>query len=203
MSKNEKEFYGRVFRSCGLRWIDYRIGNNNVFLRNRKIDIINEKLKDDFQTILNRCKRLRTLGCKWRFVILVIIARVREIRKSPPVEPPVEPVQDRDESYATANKKRKQDTSDNSRVELPKRMTITIPTTITTEERLRKLLRQERGQHTALKTDYSKLQKQNLELIAKCSTLNAENQRILDENRTLRAAMQTSRNKVLSDHNYY
>lgn len=98
------------------------------------------------------------------------------------------------------------------------RTTITIPSTkssiqdkypetITTEEHLRSLLRQERKQHSQLKCDYNKLQKRNLNLMASLSNLKAENERLVEENKKLNNlvndAMETSRSNMPSDHNYH
>lgn len=84
VSTNQKEFYSLLLRSCGLKWIDFRLGNKKLFLRNGKIDILTEKLKADFEIIINRCKILKLLRSKWR--IAIIIVRLCSIRKKRPIQ---------------------------------------------------------------------------------------------------------------------
>ncbi|XP_031631814.1 unconventional myosin-VI-like [Contarinia nasturtii] len=85
--------------------------------------------------------------------------------------------------------------------------TITIPCTyqenISTEERLRILLRQEREMNKQLNDDYRKLQKRQLELIATISSERLEKERIIEENKKLKEALETTRVNISSDHNYF
>lgn len=82
---DQKQFYGLLLRSCGLKWIDFRFGNKKLFLRNGKLDTLNDKLKCDFQIIMSRCKKLKMLRAKWRFVILIMI-RLCKFWKNRPIE---------------------------------------------------------------------------------------------------------------------
>lgn len=84
VSTNQKEFYGLLLRSCGLKWIDFRLGNKKLFLRNGKIDILTKELKADYEIIINRCKKLKLLRSKWR--IAIIIARLCSIGKKRPIQ---------------------------------------------------------------------------------------------------------------------
>lgn len=89
------------------------------------------------------------------------------------------------------------------------RTTIAIPSTsemvpkyVTIEERLRELLRQEKKKNLDLHSDYGKLQRKNLELMAKLNNEQQENNRLVEENKKLNIAIETIRNNVSSDHNY-
>lgn len=72
------------------------------------------------------------------------------------------------------------------------------PESITTEERLRNLLHREQEQHSQLKLDYKKLQKRNLNLMANLSESKTEIDRLLQENKRLKIAKETSQHNVLT-----
>ncbi|XP_055308258.1 uncharacterized protein LOC129572340 [Sitodiplosis mosellana] len=241
----QKEFYGLLLRSCGLKWIDFRLGNKKLFLRNGKINTLTEKLKGDFQIIINRYKTLKMLRAKWRFAILIMIRLCKIWKKRPirddfmitsPDATAIGNLESEDicPSHGPSTsqnklKKRKLNTKTRSTVESKQaktsptqvtrplrenyRTTITIPfinssgggkypETITTEESLRNLLHREQEQHSQLKLDYNKLQKRNLNLMANLSESKAEIDRLVEENKRLKNAIETSQHNVLNDHMY-
>lgn len=77
ITKNQKHFFNTLLRSCGLRFMDFRIGNTNIFFRNGKINLLMEKINDDVDIIMNRYMRLKFLRNKWRVTVIgIILARM-------------------------------------------------------------------------------------------------------------------------------
>lgn len=75
-----------------------------------------------------------------------------------------------------------------------RRTTITIPSnenrtveTVSTENLLRKLLREEREKNAYLTSDYHKLQQRNLDLLSNFNNIKKENERLIRENKILRS----------------
>lgn len=71
--KNQKQFCNALLRSCGLKWRDFKIGSSKVFFRNGKLDMLTEKLKDDFPIIIDRFNKIKLLRIKWKVAIMVSI----------------------------------------------------------------------------------------------------------------------------------
>lgn len=83
------------------------------------------------------------------------------------------------------------------------RTRIIVPETLTNEDQLRNLLKQEREKNVLLNLDYKNLQKRNLNLMECLNNVETENKRLREDNQNLHNAIKTSRNSVLFDHNYY
>lgn len=73
LSKDQKEFWSAIVRSCGLKWNDFKLRNSKIFFRRGKHEILKEKIENDLQTIINRYRLLKMLRRKWR--ILIVFAR--------------------------------------------------------------------------------------------------------------------------------
>lgn len=84
--------------------------------------------------------------------------------------------------------------------------TITIPSmnssSDTTEERLRNLLHRQQQQHSQLQSDYKNLQKRNLNLTANLSECKIKIDRLVEENKKLKRAIETTQHSVINDHMY-
>lgn len=78
--ENQKLICGEVMRSCGLEWKDFKLGNTKIFLRNKKLELVSEKLNGDLALIINQHKKLKMLRTKWR--IALIVTRFCAIRKN-------------------------------------------------------------------------------------------------------------------------
>lgn len=61
-----------------------------------------------------------------------------------------------------------------------------FPEILTTEKQLRNLLRAERRKNELLSADYSRLQKQNVELATELQILKKQNERLVGENNKFR-----------------
>lgn len=69
---NRKIICSEIIRSCGLKWVDFKVGNTKFFFRNGKLDVLTQKMKLDQQIIIGFHKKLRQLRAKWRKAIIVI-----------------------------------------------------------------------------------------------------------------------------------
>lgn len=208
-SRNQKKVCGILLRSCGLKWNEFRISNTHVFFRDGKLDIVTEKLKDELQIIINRYKKFKLLRAKWQIIILYVRRFCNEfstIRKTQRVEECVNstinlpnPRPNQCDNQSTAKRRKLNITAcQKSNKSTVRRKTITIPSnenrtpeTMTTENNLRYLLRQEREKNVQLNSDFRKLQEKNLNLTVNLDNVRKDNQRLVGENELLRSVNKT------------
>lgn len=81
-SKNQKEICNALLRSCDLDWRDFKIGSSKVFFRNGKLDILTEKLKDDFQNIIDRLNKIKRLRTKWKIAFAMILGSIAKLKRT-------------------------------------------------------------------------------------------------------------------------
>lgn len=68
--KNQKDFCTILLRACCLKWIDFKLGNTQIFFRKGKIQKFYEKLKQDPKKIKEHIDQLILLRKKFRVAII-------------------------------------------------------------------------------------------------------------------------------------
>ncbi|XP_031627793.1 myosin heavy chain 95F-like [Contarinia nasturtii] len=207
---NPKEFCNLLIRSCGLLWKDFKIGNTKIFFRCKKLDLLTEKLNDEPSKIKYQMDKLRLLRKKWKIAIIFtrfcVLGKSRSEKLIGLVQS--EEVVDIPRKKIKLNKKSVQLTQTEVyllangiieescsllklRESSTQRERITISSNeaeLTTENQLRKLLREERKKNEVVFAEYRQLQKRNVELQTELQSIKKQNDLLIGENNRFKNA---------------
>lgn len=201
-SFSPKEFCNILLRSCSLKWTEFKLGNTQIFFRNGKLEILSEKLREDPKVIIQRLDKLMLLRRKLKTAILVAIISSRFLGfvkghceeqvyvniNEEQLEVPVPRIPGEQLDVPIIPKKRMKN-NEKCVESICSLTTITIPSnvdqSISIENQLRKLLREEREKNKVLSTEYLQLQKQNVVLQTELQSIKRENVKLIEVNKKL------------------